>query len=68
MNEFIELVNKMRKAQKQYKLFGTRAAKERCNMLECEVDFQLSKYIKEDQTLFLVMSYNEFEQRFDIKL
>ena len=49
MNEFIELVNDMRKAQKQYKLFGTRDAKEHCNMLECEVDFQLRKYIKEDK-------------------
>lgn len=49
MNEFIELVHAMRKAQKQYKMFGTRVAKEHCNMLECEVDFQLSKYIEEDK-------------------
>lgn len=49
MNEFIELVNAMRKAQKRYKMFGTRDAKEYCNMLERKVDFQLSKYIKEDK-------------------
>jgi ribosomal protein L9 len=49
MNEFIELVNAMRKAQKRYKLFGTIEAKEHCNMLECEVDFQLSKHIEEDK-------------------
>lgn len=52
MNEFIELVNAMRKAQKRYEMFGTRRSKEHCNMLECEVDFQLRKYIKEDETLF----------------
>lgn len=49
MNEVIELVNAMRKAQRLYKLFGTRDAKEHCNMLEREVDFQLRKYIKEDK-------------------
>ena len=52
MNEFIELVNAMRKAQKRYKMFGTREAKESCNMLERKVDFQLSKYIKEDKIFF----------------
>ena len=52
MNEFIELVNAMRKAQKQYKLFGTRDAKFHCDMLEREVDFLLSKYIKEDKSFF----------------
>jgi hypothetical protein len=49
MNEFIELVNAMRKAQRSYKLFGTRDAKFHCDMLECEVDFQLRKYINEDK-------------------
>lgn len=52
MNEFIELVNAMRKAQRLYKLFGTREAKFHCDMLEREVDFQLRKYIKEDKTFF----------------
>ena len=52
MNEFIELVLDMRKAQKRYNLFGTRAAKFHCDMLEREVDFQLRKYIKEDKTFF----------------
>ena len=52
MNEFIELVNSMRKAQKRYKLFGTRYDAELCHFLECEVDFQLRKYIKEDKTFF----------------
>lgn len=50
MNEFIELVNAMRKAQKRYRLFGTREAKFHCDMLEREVDFQLRKYIEEDKT------------------
>lgn len=49
MNEFIELVNAMRKAQRLYKMFGTRDAKFHCDRLEREVDFQLSKYIKEDK-------------------
>lgn len=49
MNEFIELVHAMRKAQRHYKLFGTRDAKFHCDTLEHEVDFQLSKYIKEDK-------------------
>lgn len=49
MNEFIERVSEMRKAQKMYKLFGTREAKFHCDMLELEVDFQLSKYINEDK-------------------
>ena len=49
MNEFIERVNEMRKAQKRYKLFGTRESKFHCDMLEREVDFLLSKYIKEDK-------------------
>lgn len=49
MNEFIERVNEMRKAQKHYKLFGTREAKFHCDMLEREVDFQLSNYIEEDK-------------------
>jgi hypothetical protein len=49
MNEFIELVNAMRKAQRLYKMFGTRDAKFHCDMLEREVDFQLSKYIQEDK-------------------
>ena len=49
MNEFIELVCEMRNAQKHYKLFGTRDAKKRCDMLECEVDFQLRKYIEKDK-------------------
>ena len=52
MNKFIELVNAMRKAQKRYRLFGTRDAKFHCEMLEREVDFQLRKYIKEDKTFF----------------
>jgi hypothetical protein len=52
MNEFIELVKRMRKAQKHYKLFRTREAKFHCDMLEREVDFQLRKYIKEDKILF----------------
>lgn len=52
MNEFIKLVHEMRKAQKLYKLFGTREAKFHCDMLEREVDFQLSKYIKEDKIFF----------------
>lgn len=52
MKEFIKLVNEMRKAQKRYKMFGTIEAKEHCNMLECEVDFQLRKYIKEDKRFF----------------
>lgn len=52
MNEFVELVNAMRKAQKRYKLFGTRESKFHCDMLEREIDYQLSKYIKEDKTLF----------------
>ena len=50
MNEFIELVNAMRKAQKLYKRFGTRESKFHCDMLEREVDFQLRQYIKEDKT------------------
>lgn len=49
MNEFIELVNEMRKAQRRYKLFGTRDAKFHCDMLEREVDFRLGEYIKEDK-------------------
>jgi hypothetical protein len=49
MNEFIELVHAMRKAQRRYKLFGTRYDAELCHFLECEVDYQLSKYIKEDK-------------------
>lgn len=49
MNEFIELVNAMRKAQRLYKLFGTQEYKFHCDMLEREVDFQLSKYINEDK-------------------
>jgi hypothetical protein len=52
MDEFIKLVHEMRKAQKRYKLFGTRDAEFHCNMLECEVDFQLRKYIKEDKRFF----------------
>jgi hypothetical protein len=52
MNKFIELVNAMRKAQIQYKLFGTRESKFRCDMLEREVDFKLMKYIKEVQIFF----------------
>lgn len=47
MSEFIELVNSMRKAQRRYKLFGTRESKFHCDRLEREVDCQLSKYIKE---------------------
>lgn len=50
MDEFIELVREMRNAQKHYILYGTRDAKERCYMLECEVDFQLRKYIEEDKS------------------
>lgn len=50
MNEFIELVNAMRKAQKRYRMFGTREDKFHCDMLEREVDFQLRKYIEEDKT------------------
>ena len=43
MNEFIKLVNVMRKAQRPYKMFGTRDAKFHREMLEREVDFQLRK-------------------------
>lgn len=53
MNEFIELVNAMRKAQRRYKLFGTRDAKFHCDMLEREVDFQLSTYVEEDKVFEL---------------
>lgn len=49
MNDFIKLVNAMRKAQRLYKMFGTRDAKFRCDMLEREVDYQLSQYINEDK-------------------
>lgn len=52
MTEFVELVNEMRKAQRLYKMFGTREAKFHCEMLERKVDFQLIKYIKEDKTFF----------------
>jgi hypothetical protein len=52
MNEFIELVNAMCKAQRSYKMFGTRETKFHCDMLEHEVDFQLREYIKEDKTWF----------------
>ena len=52
MNDFIELVNEMRKAQRRYKMFETREAKFHCEKLEIEVDFQLRKYIKEDKTFF----------------
>lgn len=49
MNEFIERVNEMRKAQRRYKIFRTPESKFHCDMLEREVDFLLSKYIKEDK-------------------
>jgi hypothetical protein len=52
MTEFVELVNDMRKAQRRYKLYGTRYDAELCHFLEREVDFQLGKYIKEDKILF----------------
>lgn len=52
MNEFIKLVNAMRKAQRRYKLFGTIESKFHCDMLEREVDYQLSKYINEDKIFF----------------
>lgn len=63
MNEFIELVNAMRKAQRRYKMFGTRESKFECDMLEREVDFQLSKYIKEDKIFFLVMTEQEILEK-----
>lgn len=36
MNEFIKLIHEMRNAQKHYKLFGTKDAKKRCDILECK--------------------------------
>lgn len=52
IEEFIKLVNEMRKAQRRYKMFGTEHDKEYCIKLEREVDFQLRKYIKEDERFF----------------
>lgn len=49
MNEFIERVSEMRKAQRRYKMFRTLDSKFHCEMLEREVDFLLGKYINEDK-------------------
>lgn len=49
MSEFIERVSEMRKAQNRCKMSRTRDSKFHRDMLEREVDFILSKYIKEDK-------------------